>query len=133
MLSGDPAGAEEALVRAYAAAVESHDMPILAMVAVTAAGLADVHGRPGETARLLGAAARLRGTHDHTDLQVRELSRRSRAALGDDGFTTAYGMGWELDGKTALAETDPARLRRAALPAGDSAIPSEAPAQARRA
>ena len=133
MLSGDPAGAEEALVRAYAAAVESHDMPILAMVAVTAAGLADVHGKPGETARLLGAAARLRGTHDHTDLQVRELSRRSRAVLGDDGFSTAYGMGWELDGKTALAETDPARLRRSALPAGDSAVPFEAPAQARRA
>jgi hypothetical protein len=44
-------------------------------------------------------------------------------------------MGWQLDGKTALAQTDPARLRRMALPAADSATPPEldGPAQVRRA
>jgi hypothetical protein len=59
---GDAAGAEAALARAYAAAVESRDMPILAMVAVTAAGLTELYGWHRDTAYLLGAAARLRGT-----------------------------------------------------------------------
>jgi tetratricopeptide (TPR) repeat protein len=131
----DAAGAEVALAQAYSAAVESRDMPILAMVAVTAAGLADLYGRHRDAARILGAAARLRGTHDHTDLLVRELSRQGRAALGEERFAEAYHRGWDLDGKTALAETDPARLRREALPATDSAPPPEigGHAQARRA
>jgi hypothetical protein len=115
---GDPAGAEVALARAYAAAIESRDMPIVSMVAVTAADLAALLGRPRDVALLLGAAARLRGTHDRTDPQVRELSRRGRAALGDDDFAEAYEMGWELDGKAASAQVDPARLR-AELPAAD--------------
>jgi predicted ATPase/DNA-binding SARP family transcriptional activator len=131
LLRGDPAGAEEPLARAYAAAVQSRDMPILSMVAVTAAGLADLLGRPRDAANLLGAASRLRGTHDWTDLQVGELARRARKALGEDGFASAYEIGWELDGKTALLQADPARLRREALPASDSAPGSSA--QARRA
>jgi hypothetical protein len=101
------------------------------MVAVTAAGLADLLGRPRDAAYLLGAASRLRGTHDWTDLQVGELARRARKALGEDGFASAYEIGWELDGKTALLQADPARLRREALPASDSAPGSSA--QARRA
>jgi tetratricopeptide (TPR) repeat protein len=121
VLRGDPAGAEEPLARAYAAAVQSRDMPILSMVAVTAAGLADLLGRPGDSAHLLGTASRLRGTHDWTDMQVGELARRARKALGEDGFASAYEIGWELDGKTALLQADPARLRREALPASDSA------------
>jgi predicted ATPase len=132
---GDGPGAEAALVRAYAAAVESRDMPILAIVAVHAAGLAVLYGQHREAAVMLGAAARLRGAHDWTDVQIRELSREGRAALGEDRFVDAYQKGWELDGKTALAEADPARLRRAALPARDSAAPPEigGRAQARRA
>jgi predicted ATPase/DNA-binding SARP family transcriptional activator len=137
VLKGDVAGAEQALARAYAAAVESHDMPLMSVVAVSAAALADLLGRPREAAHLLGAAARLRGAHDHTDPQVRDLSHRSRGALGEDGFAEAYGMGWDLDGKAALARTDPAWLRREALPAGDSASsPKTVPpiaSQARRA
>jgi hypothetical protein len=136
VLRGDPAGAQEPLARAYSAAVQSHDMPILSMVTVTAAGLADLLGRHRDTAHLLGTAARLRGSHDWTDLQVGELARRARKALGEDGFASAYGIGWELDGKTALLQADPARLRREALPASDSAPPpasSALPGHARRA
>ncbi|MEU6716103.1 hypothetical protein ABZ897_31945 [Nonomuraea sp. NPDC046802] len=44
---------------------------------------------------------------------VRELTRRGRAALGEEAFAAAYGKGWELDGKTAVTVVDPARLRRA--------------------
>jgi ATP/maltotriose-dependent transcriptional regulator MalT len=116
---GDGPGAEAALARAYAAALETHDMPILSMVAVTAAGLADLYGEHRESARLLGAAARLRGAHDRTDPQIRELSRKGREALGEDAFADAYRSGWELDGKTASTQVDPARLRRVALPAPD--------------
>jgi hypothetical protein len=63
-------GAEEALGRAYAAAVESNDMPILATVAVAVAGVAALYGRHRDMAALLGAAARLRGAHDRTDPHV---------------------------------------------------------------
>ena len=122
---GDVEGAEKALVRAYAAALETRDRPILSLVAVAEAGLADLQGRHRDTALLLGAAARLRGAHDRTDVQIRELSNRGRAALGDEAFAEAYTLRWELDGKSAEAQIDPARLRLAAQPAGDS--------QARRA
>ncbi len=109
---GDGAGAELALTRAYAAAVASRDMPVLAMVAVSAAGLAQFYGRHRDAAQLLGAAARLRGTHDWTDRQVSELTRTGRTELGDGAFTEAYDTGWELDGAKALTRADPARLRR---------------------
>ncbi len=108
---GDPVRAERALVRAYAAAQETRDMPILSLVAVGAAGLAELTGRHREAAQLLGAAARLRGSHDPTDLQVAELTRRNRAVLGEDGFAEAYAAGWSLDPNTALARADPGQLR----------------------
>ncbi|WP_431914415.1 BTAD domain-containing putative transcriptional regulator [Nonomuraea jabiensis] len=109
---GDLAGAERMLARAYAAALEARDLPILSLVAVNAAVLAEAHGRHDESAVLLGAASRLRGTHDRTDQQVRELTRRGRAVLGEEAFAAAYAKGWELDGKTAVIEVDPARPRR---------------------
>ncbi|WP_308120908.1 BTAD domain-containing putative transcriptional regulator [Paractinoplanes bogorensis] len=108
---GDQAGAERALVTAYAAGVQSRDMPLLSLVAVTAAGLASARGHHDEAARMLGAAARLRGTHDRTDPQILELTGRGRAALGEDGFAEAYGKGWDLDGKTASVQVDPSRLQ----------------------
>ncbi len=109
---GDLVGAHEALVKAYAAALKTRDLPILSLVAVNAAALAEAHERHHEAAVLLGAASRLRGAHDHTDRQVRELTRRGQAALGEDVFATAYGKGWALDRKTAVTEVDPARLRQ---------------------
>ncbi|AJC52925.1 BTAD domain-containing putative transcriptional regulator [Streptomyces sp. 769] len=111
---GDGPGAEEALDRAYAAAVDTGDMPYVATVVVTVAGLAALHGRHRDVAGLLGAAARLRGAHDRTDPQVRTLSSRSRLALGAERFAEAYETGWQLDTPAALARTDPARLRRVA-------------------
>lgn len=107
---GDPAGAASALATAYAAALATGDRPILSVVAVHTAALAQAYGRHRESAVLLGAASRLRGAHDPTDQQVRRLSRRGRAALGEEAFAAAYGTGWELDARTATAEADPARL-----------------------
>jgi predicted ATPase/DNA-binding SARP family transcriptional activator len=110
--TGDLAGAEKALAKAYAAALDTQDLPILSLVAVNAAALTEAHGRHRQSAVLLGAASRLRGAHDRTDRQVRDLTRRGRAALGGEAFAAAYGKGWELDGKTAVTEVDPARLSR---------------------
>ncbi|MGN9781737.1 AfsR/SARP family transcriptional regulator [Nonomuraea sp. ZG12] len=109
---GDAEGAEAALVRAYGAALEGGDLPIMAMVAVTEAELAALRGRYRDMALLLGAAARLRGTHDLTDRQIQAMAARGRTALGEDAFAAAYQDGWQLDGKTASLQVDPARLRR---------------------
>ncbi|QFZ20919.1 AfsR/SARP family transcriptional regulator [Saccharothrix syringae] len=108
---GDGPGAAEALGRAYAAAVDSSDLPIVATVAVAVAGLAALRGSYPDVAVLLGAAARLRGAHDRTDPRVGALSGRGRAALGDERFTAAYESGWRLTVPAALARVDPARPR----------------------
>lgn len=108
---GDGPGAEEVLSQAYAAAVDCRDMPIVATVAVTVAGLAALYERYEDVAVLLGAAARLRGAHDRTDPQVRSLSDHGRTALGDNDFAEAYATGWQLDTPAALARVDPARLK----------------------
>ncbi|GAA2100896.1 BTAD domain-containing putative transcriptional regulator [Streptomyces albiaxialis] len=110
--SGDPAGAERALAAAYGAGLATGDLPILSLVGVRTAALAEAYGQHREAAVLLGAAARLRGAHDRTDHQVGALVRRSRAALGAVAFGAAYGQGWELDRRAAVKETDPARLTR---------------------
>ncbi|WP_236650297.1 BTAD domain-containing putative transcriptional regulator [Kutzneria albida] len=109
---GDLAGADEALEQAYAAALQTRDLPILSLVAVNAAALAEAHGCHHESAVLLGAASRLRGAHDRTDQQVRELTRRGRAALGEETFAAAYRKGWQLDRTTAVTKVAPARLLR---------------------
>jgi predicted ATPase/DNA-binding SARP family transcriptional activator len=106
----DLPGADKALGEAYAAALATRELPVLSQVAVNAAALAAARGRQQESAVLLGAAARLRGTHDHTDPQVRELTVRGRTALGTERFAAAYAEGWELDPKTAVTTADPARL-----------------------
>ncbi|PRY21373.1 ATP-binding protein, partial [Pseudosporangium ferrugineum] len=118
---GDPAGAESALEDAYAVALRTRDLPILAVVAVHAAAVAEAYGHRHESVVLLGAASRLRGAHDRTDPRIRGLTRRARAALGEERFAAAYTKGWELDGRTAAAEVDPARRRRE-LRAGPGAV-----------
>lgn len=105
---GDLPGADKALRVAHAAALATRELPTLSLVTVNAAALAQASGRQHESAVLLGAAARLRGTHDHTDPQVRELTRRGEAAVGRQEFAEAYAKGWALDAKTALTTTDPA-------------------------
>jgi hypothetical protein len=40
------------------------------------------------------------------------LTRRGRAALGEEGYAAAYRKGWELDAHTAVTAVDPGRLSR---------------------
>ncbi|MER6074238.1 BTAD domain-containing putative transcriptional regulator [Streptomyces sp. NPDC001817] len=116
----DRPGAEQALRTAYAAAIDSTDMPLLATVTTTVAALAALDGQYRDAAVLLGAAARLRGAHDPADPQIRTLSSRGRAALGDEAFTEAYETGWRLDAPAALTRADPVRLSRTPPPATHS-------------
>ncbi|WP_433795004.1 AfsR/SARP family transcriptional regulator [Actinoplanes sp. CA-252034] len=115
----DPETAEKALAVAYPAAVQTQDMPILALVAVAAGGLAVQRGLPREAAALLGAAARLRGAHDHTALDVVMVATRARAALGEEGYGEAYAAGWNLETAAAQSLIDPARL---AIESGPSVV-----------
>ncbi|MEU1736253.1 hypothetical protein [Streptosporangium sp. NPDC020145] len=78
---------------------------------VNTAALAEARGRPYESVVLLGATARLRGAHDRTDPQVRDLTRRGQAALGGEGLAAVYAKGWELDARTAVS-VDVIRPRR---------------------
>ncbi|MEU4203769.1 hypothetical protein AB0F64_28015 [Streptomyces sp. NPDC026294] len=110
--TGDLSGAEQALAQTYAAALAARDLPPLSLVAVQTAAFAPAHGRQHRAAALLGAASRLRGAHDRTDRQVRDLTCRGRAALGEGAFTAAYGTGRELDGQAAVTAVALARLRR---------------------
>ncbi|MFD6156453.1 BTAD domain-containing putative transcriptional regulator [Nocardia sp. NPDC060256] len=112
---GDGPGAEQALSRAYAAAVDSTDLPLVATVAVTVAGLAAHYDRHRDAAVLLGAAARLRGADDPTDPQIDTLSKHCRTALGDERFAEKYQTGRQLTTRLALTQADPARLRRTGL------------------
>jgi predicted ATPase/DNA-binding SARP family transcriptional activator len=106
---GDPDTAEKALMSAYPAAVQTRDMPIIAMVAVAAGSLAVQRGRHRDAAALLGAAARLRGAHDHTDLYVAQVAGQARAVLGEKGYGEAYAAGWSLETAAAQRLADPAR------------------------
>jgi hypothetical protein len=108
---GDQTGAQAMLAEAYAAALETRDLPLLSLLAVNAAAVADSHGLHRKSAVLLGAASRLRGAHDRTDRQVHDLTDRAKAALGQDAFTAAYERGWELEARAAVTEVDPGSLR----------------------
>ncbi|GIE16914.1 BTAD domain-containing putative transcriptional regulator [Winogradskya humida] len=99
---GALAGAQEALAKAYAEALEIRDLPLLSAVAVNAAAIGEASGRHYDAAVLLGTAARLRGAHDRTDRQVLGLTRRGQASLGEQTFAEAYAKGWE-SGEASLA------------------------------
>ena len=102
---GDLPAAEEALRRAYAAAVETRELPALSQVTATAAAVAEARGQHRDAARRLGAAARLRGAEDHTDPRLRALTERLRSTLGESEFVAAYD-----DGRAGVASADRRKL-----------------------
>ena len=105
---GDIAAAAEALDGAYAAAIESRDMPIVAMTGVAGAHLAARQGRPVDAAERLGAAAVLRGAEDEANLEIAGLTAELREALGEDAFGAAYARGRGAERDAALVRLMPA-------------------------
>ena len=83
-------------------------MPLIASVALVAAELALATGDQARAARLLAAAAVVRGADDPTAMEVRSLSERLRLALGDETFAESQAQGAELSRAAALALLDSA-------------------------
>ena len=106
---GDRRQTERDLSEAYPLARETNDMPIVALVGVGTAGLAMLGGRYRDSARMLGAAARLRGGDDFTEPTVGYLKGVLEAALGGE-FDQAYADGKLLSIDAALKLLDPAEL-----------------------
>ncbi|MBB2910653.1 putative ATPase/DNA-binding SARP family transcriptional activator [Streptosporangium becharense] len=67
--------------------------PVAASIAVVAAAIELRRGRPERAGRLLGAATVLRGRDDPGDADVRMITQRAAAALGDAGFAAAHAAG----------------------------------------
>ena len=96
----------------YPLAVLTGDMPIIASLAVSAVWLAAAAGLFDDAAEILGAAARLRGSEDHSDPLIADVTRRLRAALGER-YDGVFAAGRGLDRPAAIARIDPAGLARA--------------------
>ena len=112
---GDLAAAAEALDGAFAAAIESRDMPIVAVTGVAGAQLAARQGRPTDAAERLGAAAVLRGAPDEANLEIAALTAELRETLGEDAFRAAYARGLGAERDAALARLVPAGSDAAAV------------------
>jgi tetratricopeptide (TPR) repeat protein len=102
--------ARERLAQAHDAAIGTKDMPIVAAVGIAVADLAVRTARPVDAGEILGAAARLRGADDATNLDIRRLTAALRDAIGDVAFGAAYERGRALDREAAIARLDPAAL-----------------------
>lgn len=108
---GDPAEAVRFVSRAYPLSVSTHDQPVIAIVGVAVATVAELDGSADVAAEMVGAAARLRGGEDPTDPAIRRLLDRLRTSAGA-GFDAAYERGWGLSRDDAIARLDPATLPR---------------------
>jgi predicted ATPase/DNA-binding SARP family transcriptional activator len=102
----NPAAATERLATGITAARKSRDAPMGALVGVSLAALADARGEGKRAACLLGAAGRLRGADDPTQLDIAWLTRRARAALGEQAYRAAWDAGWALERAEALDELE---------------------------
>jgi predicted ATPase/DNA-binding SARP family transcriptional activator len=106
----DLALARERAAVAYGAAVQAQDMPLLASVAWSLADLAIAAGQPERAARMLGAAAAVRGAEDPGEPAVIRLAARLRAALEAERYASAYAAGRQMDRAEAIKHLDPACL-----------------------
>ncbi|MDO9406932.1 BTAD domain-containing putative transcriptional regulator [Patulibacter sp.] len=102
--------AREHLALAHPAAVGTEDQPVMALVGVALAALAERTGDATAAAEILGAAARLRGAADRTDPAIARLTARLRQTLGDETFDGTYAKGLRQDRDGALRRLDPATL-----------------------
>jgi hypothetical protein len=92
---------------AFAAAIGTRDMPVVAVVGVTLAEIVAASGDADEAATMLGAAARLRGADDPTSREIADLTARLRDTLGGERFAERYAAGKALDRDAAIERLTP--------------------------
>jgi hypothetical protein len=90
---GDLEGAEREQNAALAEAIVSPDSPIAGLVLIGHSDLALRRGDPEKAATLLGAAARIAGSVDHSSVDRLRVESAARAALGPDAYDVAYVRG----------------------------------------
>ena len=102
--AGELAQARARLVVALEAALQTRDMPIIALVTTSAAHWALADANPLRAARWLGIAAALRGFDDATDPSVLEVLAGARDATDEASVASAVAGGRALDRSAALRE-----------------------------
>ncbi|GGV16352.1 SARP family transcriptional regulator [Actinomadura cremea] len=105
------AAARRHLRAALVQAAEAPDMPVAAAAGVGVARLR-ASGDPAAAAEALGAASVLRGGPDESDLDLADVTRRLRAALGERAFRDGHARGAALDVPGALARLEDQLRRR---------------------
>lgn len=119
---GELERAEALLTSAHPVALGTRDMPLLSLLGLVVAHLAEARGRLTDAAELLGASARVRGAEDEHNHEIAQLAARLRAALGEEAYAAAYGRGLAADRDAAVARLHPAAAPLpAAPPASDPA------------
>jgi ATP/maltotriose-dependent transcriptional regulator MalT len=99
----DLPAARTALTEAVRIGPMHQDMPIVAMIAQSLAGLVLAEGDPERAALLLGAATALRGAPDRSGSDdVVRTEERARRALGDPAYEEAYARGLALSHDAAV-------------------------------
>ncbi|GLW96562.1 BTAD domain-containing putative transcriptional regulator [Microtetraspora sp. NBRC 16547] len=90
---GDAVRSRRMNAEALEAAVASEDGPIIGHVLIARAGLAVLDGEPELAARLLGAAAAMRGMEEVAAFDHARITANAQAALGPEEFSRAYERG----------------------------------------
>jgi predicted ATPase/DNA-binding SARP family transcriptional activator len=98
--------AAQQLTEAYRYGCATKDSPIQAIVGVAWALYLAKTGRFADSAKALGAAARLRGSNDPTQPAIASLTTTLRAELGDAAFDAAYESGHDREVAAARAFLD---------------------------
>ncbi|WP_189237317.1 AfsR/SARP family transcriptional regulator [Planomonospora parontospora] len=109
---GDLARARRLLEAALEQAAGSTDAGALGMALIGLSGLVLSEGDPAGAASLLGGAATVRGVEAVVDFDHVRITGRTRAALGEEGFSLHYGRGRALsrEGVVSLAGRLPPQL-----------------------
>jgi predicted ATPase/DNA-binding SARP family transcriptional activator len=96
-LAADLGESREQRAAAYRAATEAGYAPLVAQMLVGVADLALREGEPGQAARLLAAAAQVRGLPYRSHPDVARIEREARGRLGEAEFAEAAREGTQGD------------------------------------
>ena len=118
VVTGDLRAARDCHDQALRVALTTRDRPVIARVLGLAAAIDLAGGDAGQAAELLGAAEVLRGMPDEADADLRAVQTAARTALGDRGYTLAFGRGTARPREEVLAALAAEVSSAAGRPAG---------------